>query len=233
MPDDEIPPLPEDWLEKLAEIGRVNGLGALAIIRDILAEQPRTDFHFALGRIMERLREETNVLVQDGPIATIPQIAWATRNIIELRIWSRFICQSNSNVSRFVHDLSTVAASTMRAQLRLLNDLADKVPRPVRPTSEQYRQVAAMQESRTELGVNDEGPLMARTYAKTVGLEKEYVALSSVTSPLIHPSAVSVLRSFNIEAYRDSLRSHGLFNGTQLILDARKHIETYGFKPAK
>ena len=90
-----------------------------------------------------------------------------------------------------------------------------------------------MQASRTEAGLEDEGPLMARTYAKNVGLEKEYLALSATTSPLIHPSAVSVLRTFDIDCYRDSLVGHGTVNGSELIIDVRKHIEVHGFKPAK
>jgi hypothetical protein len=228
----DLPPLPEDWREQQDEIVKFNDFAARKLIREILAEESPTSFHFTLGRIMERLREENGVLVRYEK-SSIPQVAWATRNIMELRIWTRFVCQSQGNLDRFVNDLATVGASTMRAQLRLVNDLADKVPNPIRPVASQYKQVASMQDSRSELGLEYEGPLMARTYAKSTGLEKEYLAISSVTSPLVHPSAISVLRTFNIECYRDSLTGHGIMNSGELIIDARQHIEANGFKPAK
>ena len=121
----------------------------------------------------------------------------------------------------------------MRAQLRLVNDLANKVSNPVRPTPEQYKQIASLQNSRVDLGLEDVGPLMARTHAKGVGLEKDYLAISSVTSPLIHPSAISVLRTFDIESYRDSLTGYGIMSASELLIDARQHVETNGFKPKK
>ena len=138
MANAEIPNLPADWRERQAEINRLNDLGALNLIREILADGAPQSFHFAIGRIMERLREENSVLALAAE-HTVPHIAWATRNIMELRVWTRFVYQSQANLNRFVNDLAPIGASTMRAQLRLVNDLADKVPNPIRPTGDQYK----------------------------------------------------------------------------------------------
>lgn len=228
----DLPPLPKKSPETLAEIGSLNDRATQKLIREILADRPHTQFHFTLGRIMERLQEENSVLVSETR-RPVPAVAWAARNIIELRIWTRFVCQSRTNLDRFANDLATTFAPTLRAQLRLLNDLANKVPNPIRPSAGQYKKLADFQNWRTEIGLDAEGPLMARTCARGVGLEKEYLAISNVTSPLIHPSAISVLRAFDIEEYRDSLTGHGLVTASELIIDARTHLERSGFKPGR
>lgn len=228
----DVPPSPVAWEDHARDIAKLNSAGALNIIKEILPLTPRTNFHFALGRIMERLREETDVLVAAEKI-TVSQLAWADRNIMELRIRLRYVCKSEANTERFVNDIVTNTALTMRALLRMVDDLADKVENPIRPTPDQHRTAAHMEGARTEPGIADEGPLMARTCAKNVGLEKEYLALSTVTSPLIHPSAISILRTFDMEVYRQPLQGFGLMNGSELVIDVRKHIEVNGFNAAK
>jgi hypothetical protein len=90
-----------------------------------------------------------------------------------------------------------------------------------------------MQRARAELGLGQDSPLMARTCASKVGLEKEYLAFSNITSPLIHPSAISILKTFDLESYRDVLTSLGLKLAGDVILDARAHIAEHGFRPEK
>jgi hypothetical protein len=86
---------------------------------------------------------------------------------------------------------------------------------------------------RAEAGLGQDSPLMARPCASKVGLEKEYLAFSSITSPLIHPSAISVLKTFDLESHRDVLTSLGLKQAGDVILDARAHIAEHGFRPEK
>ena len=224
--------MPATWPEQRIYIGKVNGTGCRHLIRDILKDKPATPFHFTLGRLIERVEEENKVLAFEDN-AAIPQIAWAARNLIEVQILIRFICQSQLNLERFNNDFFTNGTSTIQSQLRLLNDFAKRIPNPMRATPEQYRELDGMQQARSEAGVADEGPLMARTLASKVGLEKQYLAFSSVTSTLIHPTALSILKTFNLEVYRPGLVGQGLVIATDAIVDARTHVDKHGFKPEK
>jgi hypothetical protein len=71
---------------------------------------------------------------------------------------------------------------------------------------------------------------MARTCAKRIGMEKEYLAFSSATSPLVHPSSLTVLKSFDLESCRVWLVLLSLNLASEVILDIRNHIEKYGFR---
>jgi hypothetical protein len=224
--------MPATWPEQRVYIGKIQHAGAGNLIQEILRDKPATLFHFTVGRIMEKLQEENHVLAFDEA-STIPQIAWAGRNLMELRILVRFVCQSQANLERFNNDILTTGTATMQAQLRLLNDLAKKIPDPIRASPDQYRELANMRQARTEAGLGEDSPLMARTCAAKVGLEREYLAFSSITSALVHPSAISVLKTFDLEVYRDGLTCQGLMLAGDAILDARTHIEKHGFKPEK
>jgi hypothetical protein len=224
--------MPATWPEQIIHIGKRNGIGCRQLVRDILKDEPATQFHFTLGRLIEKVEEDNKVLAFDEN-TTIPQIAWAARNLIEVQILIRFVCRSQLNLERFTNDFFTNGASTIQSQLRLLNDFAKRIPNPMRAGPEQYRNLDNMQQARAEVGLGDEGPLMARTLAGKVGLEKQYVAISSVTSALIHPTALSVLRTFDLEVYRPSLVGQGLVIANDAIADARTHVEKHGFKPEK
>ncbi len=224
--------MPSTWPEQRVYIGKVNGIGCKNLIKEILKDKPATPFHFTLGRLIEKVEADNGVLAFLDD-ATIPQIAWAARNLIEVQILIRFVCQSERNLERFNNDLFTNGASTIQAQLKLLNDFAKKIPNPTRARPEQYRQLDDMQQARVEVGLATEGPLMARTLAGKVGLEKQYPAFSSITSTLIHPTSLSVLKTFDLEVYRPGLTAQGLVLASECILDTRKHVDKFGFKPQK
>jgi hypothetical protein len=226
----DIPSLPATGPERLVHIGKLNHIGAQRFRESILADKPATPFHFVLARFLEKLQEENGVLVFKVD-ATIPQIAWAVRNLLELWVLARFVCRSQTNLDRFQNDIAIISTSTQQAQLRLVNDLAREVNQPT-ASEEIYRNLGEASEAREAAGLGQEGPLMARTCAKKVGLEKEYLAFSSVTSALVHPSAISILKTFDLEVYRDLLVPSGLILGTRIIEEGRIHVDKYGFRPA-
>lgn len=224
-------PLPETWPEQRPYIGKINRVGANNLIKAVLTDEPHTSFHFVLGRIMEKLIEENQILAFKED-ATVPELAWAGRDIMELRVLSRYVCQSKANLDRFEADVLINGATTMQALLRLHNDLAREVGGKLAPL-ELHRQHGDLQKAREQVGLGSESALMARTCAKKVGMEKEYLAFSSVTSALVHPSAISVLKTFDIESYRTVLVAHGLILASKVIVEAREHIEQHRYKPAR
>ncbi len=225
-----IPPLPKEWPEQKTYIGQVNQLGANNLIAEILAVEPHSSFHFVLCRMVEKLIEENRVVAFENE-CTIPKLAWATRNIMELRVLSRYVCQSEANLQRFQADILTTGATTLKSMIRLYDELAKEVGAPLTPTS-LHRNQGELQTAREEAGLGDQSALLASTCAKKVGLEKEYYALSGVTSTLVHASAISVLKTFDLEAYRETVTMHGLVLVGKVIVEVRTHIETRGCKPA-
>jgi hypothetical protein len=226
-----IPPLPATWSEQKPYVGRVNQIGTENLIKEIFADQPHTSFHFVLGAIIEKLIEENRVLAFEDD-ATIPQLAWAGRNIMELRVLTRYICQSRGNLKRFEADVLAVGATTLQALIRLHNDLAREVG-SAPASSKEHRSHVELQAARERAGLGSESPLMNPACAKRVGMEKELLVFSGVTSRLVHPTALSVLKTFDLEVYRDVLVPHGLILASKVILDAREHIQRHGYKPPK
>jgi hypothetical protein len=226
-----IPPMPVNWQEQKIYIGNVNKLGANNLIAEILAATPHSAFHYVLGRIIEKLIEENYVLgLEENP--TIPRVAWATRNAMELRVLSKYVCQSETNLKRFQNDVLGSGTTTVRSMTRLLNDLAKEVGFPV-VSEDAYRNQGELQSAREEAGLGEATCLLASACAKKVGLYKEYFALSGVTSPLVHASAISVLKTFDLEAYRETVTIHGLLLTSKVITEARDHIALHGFKSAR
>lgn len=228
---DSIPPLPENWSEQKPYIGNVNQTGASNLTVEILGAEPHSSFHFVLCRILEKLTEENRAIALEDN-CSIPRLAWAARNIMELRILSRYVCQSQANLDRFQADVLTIGATTLRSLIRLHNDIAMEVGAPQMPP-ELHRAQGELQSARDEAGLGEESVLLARECAKRVGLEKEYFALSGVTSMLVHPSAISVLKTFDLEAYREVLSMHGLILVSKVILEMRDHIAKHGYKSAR
>lgn len=225
-----FPPFPEAIPGRRTWIGNLNKERCRSLIQDLVAQNPTSLFQAVLVRIIEKLEEEHNVLAFEDD-ATIPKLAWAARNICELRVISAYVCKSISNAERFQKDVLISGTSTQQALRRLTEGLARQVGAEG-PTEDIYRLHAANQAIRESAGVGRDGPLMARTCAKAVGLEKDYLAFSSVTSPLVNPSAISVLKIIDLEPYRTLLVNHGLILATKLLEEARAHCDKHGFETA-
>jgi hypothetical protein len=102
-----------------------------------MTDEPTTGFHAVLARIIERLQEENNVLAFQND-TTVPALAWAARNILELRVISRYVCQSAKNLERFKNDVYISGTATQQALSRLSSALAKEVGGQG-PTEEIYR----------------------------------------------------------------------------------------------
>jgi hypothetical protein len=226
------PEMPATWPAQLKYIGNLNMVGAQRLIKEISENQPQNLFHLVMVRMLQKLIEENNILtIQE---ARISDIAWAVRNIMELRVMSAYVRLSEANLQRFEYDVVVSGATTMKALLELAQYLAAEVENGIKPTPDLYRTHADMQKTRVELGLGQEEPLKSRVCARQVSdkLEREYQLVGSVTSDLIHPSAISVLKTFDLEAYRDQLVASGLVLATKVIIEMQEHIKQYGYKTA-
>jgi hypothetical protein len=223
--------MPADYPGQRNYIGQINRVGADNLVKEILAKEPHTSFHFVLGRMLEKLQEENRTIAFRDE-ATVPELAWAGRNIMELRVLSAYTCQSQENLDRFQSDILVSGTTMVKTMIRIHNDLARSVGAERVPEG-LHRNQGELQDAREQAGLGGESPLMARTCAKRVGMEKEFLAFSGVTSALVHPSALSILKTFDLESCRQVLVLHSLKLAGDVIVGVRGHIEKYGCKPAR
>ena len=206
-------------------LGTIHQIEAQDLINQINAAIPATPFHFTVTRLLEKLEEENRVVAFDDA-CSIPRFAWAVRNLMELRILLRFVCQSQSNLERFNNDILVVVPKTLQVLISSEHDASDS------RKADHNRLLADIELARSKAGLEKNSrPLLARTCAAQVGLEKEYIACSTFTSPLVHPSALVILKTVDQESQRPLLTSLGLKLAGDVIMDARTHIGRYGLKP--
>ena len=189
-------------------------------------------FHYIIARIIEKLLEENSILAFKEN-ATIPELAWAVRNLMELRVMAKYVCSSKSRLERFQNDVLITWVTTLERLLELQEALAREVGGGQGPAADVYRGLARLQKEREAAGLGKEGPLIASQCAKAVKLKGEYDAIGSVTSSLIHPSAHSVLKVSDLALLEPLLVPKGLLLASKIILEIRDHIQTHGYQPAK
>jgi hypothetical protein len=224
-------PLPESFLELRNYLGLINKTGATNLVHEILADEPHTLFHLVLGSILENLKIQNEILALDN-FPSVAAVAWAGRNTMELFVLSRYGRQSARNLKRFHADSLIIQSMMLKCVIQLSNDWAKEHGQKNKMPASIHRTHGNAEKFRERAGLKQEQPLMAKTCAKSVGMKKEYDAFGRLTSPLIHPSAVIVLKPFDIESCRNSLVLLSLKIASDLILELREHIKKYGCKPA-
>jgi hypothetical protein len=154
---EDNPGKPATSPEQIKYIGSLNMVGAQRLIKEISENQPTNLFHLVMVRILQKLAEENNILMIKD--ARISDIAWAVRNIMELRVMSAYARLSEANLQRFEYDVIASGVTTMKALLELGQNLAGEVENGVNPTPDLYRVHADIQKTRVKLGLGKEEPL--------------------------------------------------------------------------
>lgn len=124
-------------------------------------------------------------------------IAWASRNLLELLIWAKYVTASTENAERFRQDEIVDFAEWQQATMRLgqnydsqSNDLG---------TLEQ--QGVWLREKKVEEGIDAATKhLNIGTVAKELGMAGIFYGVNAVLSKLVHPTALSIM----LETDRDS-----------------------------
>ena len=66
-----------------------------------VSQQPEGDARLTLERILNTLKEE---VARINLASSLRELGWAVRNIYELRVFARFVLQSDANLERFLTD---------------------------------------------------------------------------------------------------------------------------------
>lgn len=124
-------------------------------------------------------------------------LAWAARNLLELRVWTLYATESRQNALRFHQDQFVDGLSALRS----LEKSAQKLPRE--EDAQCVKKIAAglrpqMEQHATVAGVDDSLPYLSPKYlAKQLNLEGEFEIYNVLCSKMLHSTGYSVLVAQN------------------------------------
>lgn len=120
-------------------------------------------------------------------------LAWAARNLLELRVWALYATVSRKNAKRFHQDQYVDGLSVLRA----LERTGEKLPRVV--DANFIKEVAAalrpeMEKHASAAGVDEKMPYLSpKLLAKQFNLEGEFEMYNVLCSKVLHSTGYSVL----------------------------------------
>lgn len=156
--------------------------------------------------------------------------AWATRNLLELTIFTKFVLKSEANARRFGDD-RLVDGCELIIALRDLERFYD----PNSPTPSLDDALKRMGAQKTAEKVTAVRHLDSSALAKEVGMEQEFRSVNRVSSKLVHPTGWSVLaENAGTSSYpeaKDLLFATGVKYISQIYLDVTGHNQARGMKP--
>jgi hypothetical protein len=114
--------------------------------------------------------------------------AWACRNLLELRIFAKYIAASSDNGKRFMSDLVVDGEQKSDA----LKNLAFSVTPELRSEYDDPHP-KILQAMRTKLQFQGSNYLSATSLVKELGLEEDFGFMHKLCSKLVHPTAQSIL----------------------------------------
>lgn len=114
-------------------------------------------------------------------------VAWACRNLLELRIIAKFVAPSAANRKRFVFDMFIDLKETITAQKTIAESIAPEV------VPDHDTLLASLQRSSANIGFSESKYIRTSDLADTLGFADVYSAMRKATSKLVHSSALSVL----------------------------------------
>lgn len=157
-------------------------------------------------------------------------IAWASRNLLELTVFTKYVLKSGTNAKRFGDD-RLVDGCELIIALRDLEHFYDpSAPRP--GLDDALRRTEAQ---KTAENVTATRHLETSALAREVGMEQEFRSMNRVSSKLVHPTAWSTLaenagRSSYPEA-KNLLFATGIAYISQIYMDVKEHNNARGMLP--
>jgi hypothetical protein len=157
-------------------------------------------------------------------------IAWASRNLLELAVFTKYVLKSAGNAKRFGDDRLVDGCELIIALLDL-----EHYYDPAAPTPGLDDALNRMEAQKIAENVTATRHLETSVIAKEVGMEQEFRSMNRVSSKLVHPSAWSTLaenpgRSSYPEA-KDLLFGTGIMYISHIYLDVKAHNSARGMMP--
>jgi len=166
--------------------------------------------------------------LRTGYAKSMPFLAWACRNMLELDIITQHVLKSEKDAKDFADDRFTDGLQFFES-FKTWSEFSD--PGFATPALDQT--IAWIREQIANEGVTRKSYLKVRDLASGV-LAEEYQHLNKVTSKLIHPTAWSVLsmREEGELLFLKPIFFHaGVRHGVELSYRIRQHLKEFGPEP--
>ena len=157
-------------------------------------------------------------------------IARASRNLLELTVFTKYVLKSGANARRFGDD-RLVDGCELIIALRDLERYYDSSA----PTPGLDDALRRMEDQKAAENVTATSHLETSVLAREVGMEQEFRSMNRVSSKLVHPTAWSTLaenagRSSYPEA-KDLLFATGIAYVSQIYIAVRDYNRAHGMLP--
>jgi hypothetical protein len=159
-----------------------------------VSEQPEGDARLTLERILNTLKEE---VARINLASSLRELGWAVRNIYELRVFARFVLQSDANLERFLTDYDVdgcEVAIRLGAFLKAHETYFPKVSTDIEELRELVESAKAYRQEKLH-GLEKSRPLNVRDLAADLNMLAEYQDIHKITSKLVHPTRPALATS--------------------------------------
>ena len=196
-------------------------------------ERPFWHLNVYIGLIHETLKMQFHLKRAYSELE-LNYLAWAARNLLELRVWSSYVVRSEQDAWRFHQDQFIDGVTAIRSMTKA----ADKIERAV--DAEFLRSCAAGLRTKLEplcanAGVNEtSGYLSPKLIAKEVGLDGEFEVHNTITSKLLHATGFSVLVAqddISKSQTTDSCFVYAASNALTILDLLNSHLKALGLPP--
>jgi len=148
--------------------------------------------------------------------------AWACRNLLELRVFTKYIVRSSDDRKRFISHLVLDFEQSTEAQKKLTAQVA-----PELSLDDNDSLLGELRTIKQNLGFVENRYLSAADLAKELNLEEEFGVMNKICSKLVHPTALSILLiDLAPQTKRDVLLLHGCAYLEKLLRDILPFAET-------
>ncbi|OLE34780.1 MAG: hypothetical protein AUI36_27750 [Cyanobacteria bacterium 13_1_40CM_2_61_4] len=148
-----------------------------------------------LGAVVLRSRSNYNHL-KAAYRSQVEYLAWAVRNLLELRIWMQYVTTSTENAERFLNDYMIDSEGFVRGMMGLLKNSTER-QQDMKTLKQQEQRIAKF---RTTYDFRDETKyLNIGKIAKFVGWESVFYNLNMILSKLVHLTSLSVMLTLTKE----------------------------------
>jgi hypothetical protein len=191
---------------------------------------PAQDFRTIVHSLLLRTDEQLERLLGSFEEACLPLLAYATRNLLELLIWTAYVLKSNENTSRFAQDWLLDAIGLLEG-LEGWHLAHGGVPSELTSTT---KTLEDLRTQRTGWGLDNARYLRVAEVARDLGLQEEYDNLFKVYSKIVHPTSWSILgmeKKLDPEGIKRLLLFRGVFYAGKTFCLINDHINKYGLVP--
>lgn len=196
-----------DWLTKENQENCLVGIEeGVATLREQSAQLDEPTCASLVG-LLQAAHHSCRNLQSGWQECDVPLLAWATRNSVEVMIWTKFVTLSESNARRFYLDWLNDVDDSLRRAIQLdQNEGTDPKGGGAYIDVDFDRSAPARALARiAELRLKNRSPSQRRLdvakVAKEVGEHTTFTDLNPIVSKLVHTTAYSIL-SFSSDSAR-------------------------------